>query len=71
MQDPKDGDRTTKNDPSNRYEEGHLEQENVLRSIWQGCQSVKITFADEDIECDVQEIRELLDGTEVTSAEEA
>ena len=38
MQDPKDGDRTTKNDPSNRYEEGHLEQENVLRSIWQGWQ---------------------------------
>lgn len=28
---------------------------------WQGCQSLKITFEDKDIECDVQEIRELLD----------
>lgn len=31
-----------------------------LRSIWQGFQSVNGTFDPSDIECDVQEIRELL-----------
>lgn len=36
MQGPKSGDRTTKNDPSNRYDEGHLESENGLHSIWLG-----------------------------------
>jgi hypothetical protein len=27
-------DRTIKNDPANRYVEGHLELEKALRSIW-------------------------------------
>lgn len=59
MQDPKDGDRTTKNDPSNRYEEGHLEQENVLRSIWQGWQDAYRTFEADPV-IDEEEIREVL-----------
>ena len=30
------GDRTFKNDPANRYGEGHLELKKAVRSIWLG-----------------------------------
>ncbi len=36
------GDRTIKNDPANRYGEGHFELEKALRPIWQGRQDLNL-----------------------------
>ena len=35
--------------------------QNSRKMSWQGCQSLKITFDADDIDCDIDEIRELLD----------
>jgi hypothetical protein len=52
---------TFKNDPADRSDEAKNELEKQLRSIWQGCMSLKITF-EELTKFDVQELRALLDG---------
>lgn len=55
--------KTIKNDPADRYVEGHFELENELRPIWLGSVFWNIYFEDEK-ECNIEEVRQLLDEIE-------
>ena len=60
VQGSKVGDRTTENDPSNRYEEGHFDDVFGLSPIWQGWQDGNRTLGN-DATVDIEAIRELFD----------